>query len=53
MKKDNTYKAKLILTNEKQLKSYLKGLFIKYGFGNIPINEALNFNFEWGYTITT
>lgn len=53
MNKENVYHTQLSLINETELNEYLKALVIKYGFGNIPIEKAFDFNFKWEFVTTT
>lgn len=49
MNKQHEYTAKLTLKNKRDLKRYLKHLKKKYRNGDIPIERALDFNFQWKF----
>ena len=46
--KSKEYYANIYLKNEKDLQTYLKKLIDEKGKGEITIEEAMQFNFEWG-----
>lgn len=51
--KQETFTVKRVLANEDELQNHLEKLNEKYGRGNVPLEEALNFDFQWDIISTT
>jgi hypothetical protein len=41
------YNYRLVLKNESDFKKHCESLLLKYGKGNVPIEEFFSFQFEW------